>query len=62
MEYIWAIFVVTALTDGSGDYKYDEIAGRYASRLDCEYAINDFVKKYEPFQDNETVWCLKVDE
>ena len=64
MEYLWAIFVVTALTDGSGDYRYVRIEPQvtYEYRIECEYAVNQFVAKHEPFQDNETVWCLKVDE
>ena len=64
MGYLWAVFVVTALTDGSGDYRYVRIEPQvtYEQRIDCEYAINSFVKQHEPFQDNESVWCLKVDE
>lgn len=62
MNYLWAIFVVTALTDGSGDYKYTEIQGRYATRLDCEFAASRFAHENEPWADNETVWCFKVDE
>jgi hypothetical protein len=61
---MWAIFVVTALMDGSGDQKYTRINQQvvYHNRIDCEYALNDFITKYEPFKDNQTAWCLKVDE
>ena len=64
MNYLWAIFVVTALTDGSGDQKYTRIEPQvvYHSRVDCENALSNFIAKYEPFKDNESVWCLKVDE
>jgi len=64
MGYLWAIFVVTALTDGSGDYRYVRIEPQvtYENRVDCEEANTRFVQQYQPFQDNESVWCLKVDE
>ena len=63
MEYLWAIFVVTALTNGSGDQKYTRIdcLGTYDNRVTCEESLNQFVQAYT-FADNETAWCLKVDQ
>ena len=61
MNYLWAVFVVTALTDGSGDYKYTHIE-TYESREKCEIEATVYAAYHEPWADNETVFCLKVDE
>lgn len=59
MNYLFAIFVITAVE--GGDYKYTHIK-TYESRLACEINAAVFTVNYEPFQDNETVECVKVDE
>lgn len=59
MEYLWAIFVVTALE--GGDYKYTHIE-TYDSRMKCEIEASVYAAHYEPWADNETVACIKVDE
>jgi hypothetical protein len=59
MEYLWAIFVVTALE--GGDYKYTHIE-TYDSRMKCEIEASVYAAYHEPWADNETVVCIKVDE
>lgn len=59
MNYLFALFVVTALE--GGDYKYTHIK-TYDDRMKCEIEASVFVAINEPFQDNENVFCLKVDE
>lgn len=61
MSSLWAVFVVTALMDGSGDYKYTHIA-TYDSRMKCEIEATVYAVAHEPWADNEIVACLKVDE
>ena len=61
MEYLWALFVVTALE--GGDYKYTRVSEAvYDNRTKCEIEATVFAAHHEPWADNETVWCLKVDE
>ena len=59
----WALFVITAITSGidEGDYRYDLI-DRYETRWACEITKDLFIEKYGPFQENEQVACLRVDE
>lgn len=59
MNYLWAIFVVTALE--GGDYKYTHIE-TYDSRHVCEINASVYAAHYEPWPDNEIVACIKVDE
>ena len=59
MNYLFALFLVTALE--GGDYKYTHIKTS-ESRQQCEVDAAVFVALNEPFQDNEEVICLKVDE
>jgi hypothetical protein len=61
MEYLWALYVVTAL--GTGDIKYTRVSDvLYESRMKCEIEASIFTAYHEPWADNETVWCIKVDE
>lgn len=59
MNYLWAVFVITAL-DG-GDYKYTHIE-TFENKAQCEISATVFVVVNEPFLDNETVECIKVDD
>ena len=58
MNYLWAIFVITALE--GGDYKYTHIE-TYDSRERCEINASVFAVHNEPWADNQTVECIKVD-
>ena len=57
--HIWAIYVITALE--GGDYQYTHIKS-YEDRMKCEINAAVFVAHHEPFTNNETVKCLKVEE
>lgn len=59
MNYLWAIFVITALDGGENQHTHIKT---YESRLACEISAAVFTVHYEPFEDNETVECLKVDQ
>jgi hypothetical protein len=56
---MWALFVITLLDDG--DAKYTRI-GSFENRHHCEIVLEHFYDENEPFQDNEIVTCLRVDE
>ena len=56
---VWALAVSTLLLNG--EYKFDVIA-EYDNSLTCEINKAVFIVNYEPFEDNETVECVKVDE
>jgi len=61
MEYLWALYVVTALA--SGDTKYTRVSDViYESRMKCEIEATVYAAVHEPWADNESVWCIKVDE
>ena len=55
---MFALFVITSLD--SGDYKYTHIK-TYSNELNCEVSAFVFKVEYGPFQDNETIECIKVD-
>lgn len=57
---MWALFVITLLP-GIDDAKYTRI-DTFPNRHHCEIVLEHFYDKHEPFQDNEIVTCLKVDE
>lgn len=57
---MWALFVITILADIE-DAKYTRIDS-FETRYSCEIIKDLFVEKYEPFQENEEVKCLRVDE
>ena len=57
--HLWAIYVITALE--GGDYQYTHIKS-YDDRMKCEIEASVFTAYYEPWADNETVECLKVEE
>ena len=63
MNYLWALFIITAITDGvdKGDYRYTRIE-TFESRYTCEIMKDLFVQKYGPMQKNDEIKCLKVDE
>jgi hypothetical protein len=56
---MWALFVITLLD--KGDAKYTKIE-TVETRFHCEIILEKFYDKHEPFQDNEIVTCLRVDE
>jgi len=58
INYMFALFVITSLD--SGDYKYTHIK-TYSNELNCEVSAFVFKVEYGPFQDNETIECIKVD-
>ena len=58
MEYLWALFVVTALE--GGDAKYTRL-NTYETREACEISQVVGYVVYD-LQDNETLKCIKVDE
>lgn len=58
MEYLWALFVITALE--GGDAKYTRL-NTYMTREACEMSLAIAPVVYE-MQDNETLMCIKVDE
>ena len=53
---VWALAVSTLLLNG--EYKFDVIA-EYDNSLTCEINKAVFIVNYEPFEDNETVECVK---
>lgn len=59
MEYLWALYVITAFAN-IDETKYTRIA-TFETREHCEMFKEEFLKTYSPFQENEEVWCLKVD-
>ena len=61
MEYLWALYVVTALANG--DTQYTRVSDiLYETRMKCEIEATVYAVVHEPWADNETVWCIKVDE
>lgn len=59
MNYLWAVFVITALE--GGDYKYTHIK-TFETRQSCEIHATLFAVDNGPFLDSENVMCIKVDE
>lgn len=57
---MWALFVITTFAE-IDDAKYTRIA-TFENRHHCTIVLEHFYDENEPFQDNETVECLKVDE
>lgn len=57
---LWALFVITDFED-LNDTKYTRI-GTFETRFHCEIVLDHFIEKYAPFEENEEVRCLKVDQ
>lgn len=57
---MWALFVITVFPD-IDDAKYTHI-DTFENRHHCEIVLEHFYDENEPFQDNEIVTCLRVDE
>ena len=57
---MWALFVITTFVE-LDDAKYTRI-GTFENRNHCEIVLEHFYDENEPFQDNELVACLRVDE
>jgi len=58
MNYLFALFVVTAIEGGETNYTHIKT---YEDRQMCDIAQVVFEVTYE-LQENETLVCLKVDE
>ena len=57
---MWALFVITLMAD-IDDAKYTRI-GTFENRNHCEIVLEHFYDENEPFEENEIVTCLRVDE
>ena len=58
MNYLFALFVISALE--SGEFQYTRV-GTYEARMSCEIALIDFEEAYD-LHETQILACIKVDE
>jgi hypothetical protein len=62
----WTLIVITLLPANvrqpDGIFSTYEIISRHEERIDCEYALFDYAKKFPSRNNKQTIACIKTDE